>query len=778
MKRLVSLVGLVAAVLAVLVGASQAQMSSFRMRAQTNVIERAITKNVERLFRPKLVISQGATGPVTALAMSRDEHYLISAVGDNSVRVWDLFVGREVARLRGHTGRILAIAVSPDGKRAVTASEDRSVRLWDLARLGQVSALEGHAAPVTGVAFSPDGSRLATVSSDGVARLWSLPAIKQEANFPAHAEGVVRIAMTADGQQVVTGGGDGKLSLWNAGNGAPLKSLNVGETILALAVTTDGRVAAVGTEGGRIQLWDLAGGVRLASLEGHEGAVSGIAFDERGETLISGGMDGSVRQWGVSDRRQIKELGKHEAAVTYITVGKDGTFALSSSEDGGTRLWNIPAGKQLVSLYSTETGWAVVDGQGRYDGNQGALAGIEWKGDDAALPIDNFAEGYYEAALLPRQLQADEELAKVRNVSEGVHYPPKVSFASPSVSGDVTERRVVVEVVAEEDGGGGVADVRLYRNGKLVPQSAATISKEEGSDGKRMVGRYEMDLSPGQTTFSATALNDEKLESPPRTVTLRAPGAPPVGAIHVLVVGINKYRNEKLNLNYAIADANAVASFFSSSGMAAARVAEVRMLSDDQATKENILAALTALRSVPPEDAVVLYMAGHGVSIGDDWYFVSHEIEHPNKREILTAQGLSSSEVKAAMESLAADRSLLLLDTCQSGTAVSPLKEYRGMKALRLMARSVGTHVLAATNQTQFAIELATLGHGIFTYALLSALTGTNGSKPIDGMVTASNVIGYVEDQVPRLSKEFADEAQHPTGYSRGADFAVSKPKK
>jgi len=172
----------------------------------------------------------------------------------------------------------------------------------------------------------------------------------------------------------------------------------------------------------------------------------------------------------------------------------------------------------------------------------------------------------------------------------------------------------------------------------------------------------------------------------------------------------------------------------------------------------------------------VIYMAGHGVSVGNDWFFVPHELEQADRPEALRAGGLSSGELKAAVESMTADRTLLLLDTCHSGTAVSPLKDYRGMKSLRLLARSVGTHILAATDRNQYAIELARLGHGVFTYALLDGLGGTADSDPRDGAVSATEVIRFVEDRVPLLSREFADYAQYPTGYSRGLDFTVARP--
>jgi uncharacterized caspase-like protein len=88
------------------------------------------------------------------------------------------------------------------------------------------------------------------------------------------------------------------------------------------------------------------------------------------------------------------------------------------------------------------------------------------------------------------------------------------------------------------------------------------------------------------------------------------------------------------------------------------------------------------------------------------------------------------------------------------------------------MARSVGTHVLAATDRNQYALEIPDLRHGVFTYALLAGLGGKAAGR--DGLVTATELIHYVEDEVPALVSKYPEYPQFPTGYSRGVDFAVA----
>ncbi len=741
------------------------------LRSQTRIIERSIGKNLERVFRPKLVVAEGNTGPVTALALSADERLLVSAVGNRTLRVWDLQVGREMGRLPGHSDQITDIAISPDGKLAATGSKDQSVRVWDLRKLTQSAVLTGHAGAIAAVALLP-GNRIVSADVTGELRLWS--ADGAQLGRAALGAGTPRLVAFPDRKRLLAAGGDGTVRVLAAEDLKELARFETGEDALALAVSPDGARAAVGAKDGSVILLDIQAGTTLAEFDAHDGAVSAVGFAPEGGALITGGADGMVRHWARGDGSAAQELGKHDGAVTFAAVSGDATFALTGSEDGTTRLWNIKTAKPLITLLSTETGWAVVDSAGRYDGSQSALKGIEWQGEDAKVNIESFAETHYEAALLPRVLAEGGELGAVPSIPDGVKYPAKIRFVSPTASGSVEQPKVQVEVVAEEDGGSGVQAVRLYRNGRLVPEEAAQIERQQADGSTRVVARYELDLTGGTNQLAATAINADQMESPPQTLVLKAGQPVGGGKVHVMTVGINQYANTQLNLDYAKPDAQALAAFFDT-GRATAPVADRMRLEDARATKQNILDGLRRLRSAAPQDLLVIYMAGHGVSVGPNWYYVPHEITDASSPAKLTAAALSSAELKAEIEALGADRILLLLDTCHSGTAVSPLKDYRGMKSLRLLARSMGVHILAATDRNQFAIELQSLGHGVFTYAVLEGMKGKADTDPQDGQVTAAEIIRYVEDQVPRLSQQFADYAQYPTGYSRGIDFPVAR---
>jgi uncharacterized caspase-like protein len=82
-------------------------------------------------------------------------------------------------------------------------------------------------------------------------------------------------------------------------------------------------------------------------------------------------------------------------------------------------------------------------------------------------------------------------------------------------------------------------------------------------------------------------------------------------------------------------------------------------------------------------------------------------------------------------------------------------------------------HLIAATGKGQNALEVNTLGHGVFTHTLLNALRGEADSRPFDQIVTAAEIGDYAAAQVMALTRRLRLPAQNPTVFSQGFDFRL-----
>jgi WD40 repeat protein len=74
----------------------------------------------------------GAKQHVFGLRFHPQGKLLFSACRDNTLQVWDVRSGREVAQLDGHQDLVLSLDLSADGRTMVTSSADRTVGVWDL----------------------------------------------------------------------------------------------------------------------------------------------------------------------------------------------------------------------------------------------------------------------------------------------------------------------------------------------------------------------------------------------------------------------------------------------------------------------------------------------------------------------------------------------------------------------------------------------------------------------------------------------------------------------
>jgi uncharacterized caspase-like protein len=139
----------------------------------------------------------------------------------------------------------------------------------------------------------------------------------------------------------------------------------------------------------------------------------------------------------------------------------------------------------------------------------------------------------------------------------------------------------------------------------------------------------------------------------------------------------------------------------------------------------------------------------------------------------VSENGFSSSDFREALSAIPATKQMILIDACNSGAFAQGFA-VRGAAeeiALNQLARSSGSVIITATNSDQFASEIETLGHGVFTYALIQGLNGKAAKN--DGRITASSLRSWIDDEVPGLSEQYKGSLQFPTTFMFGQDFPI-----
>ncbi|WDT52603.1 nSTAND1 domain-containing NTPase [Streptomyces sp. G7(2002)] len=147
--------------------------------------------------RRTTAVLRGARKPLSTvelLALRPDGRALAAVSADGTTRLWTMRPGQTGTPLPGpKNGAVSALAFSPDGQTLAAgivagAIGDSTIRVWDIATRHTTTTRSGQTGVVEGVAFSPDGRTLATASADGTVRLWNALATHVRATLtgPSH----------------------------------------------------------------------------------------------------------------------------------------------------------------------------------------------------------------------------------------------------------------------------------------------------------------------------------------------------------------------------------------------------------------------------------------------------------------------------------------------------------------------------------------------------------------------------------------------------------------
>ncbi len=206
---------------------------------------------------------------------------------------------------------------------------------------------------------------------------------------------------------------------------------------------------------------------------------------------------------------------------------------------------------------------------------------------------------------------------------------------------------------------------------------------------------------------------------------------------------------------------------------------EVTLLLDGEATRGRIAEAIgdRLPREVEKNDRVLIYFAGHAVTVGSGDGMMGYlmPVDGDNERRVST--GISMREVQAWLSAQAAKHSMFVADACYSGLALSTRATGLPRTLANYLAQALSKDVrlaLAAGRSDQQAYEWN--GHGLFTYFFLEGLKGQADANG-DGIVTSSELYAYIEPNVSQTALANWNARQNPQiGRSGQGEFVFLVP--
>ncbi|KAJ7837177.1 WD40-repeat-containing domain protein [Mycena olivaceomarginata] len=308
----------------------------------------------------------GHSTRITALDFSEPYGTLVSAAQDDAQpRVWDLFSGTEIGRLRGHTESVKCLQV--EDHVCLTGGADGNVRLWDLRRVDAQAEDawggegEGEMVALSEIAEEGEGGEgRAGADGDGEEgpagggiRNGKERAAEAERDdccervLEGHTKAVTALYFEDD--CLVTGASDKTLRQWDLTTGQCVMTMDILWAISHPQRTPGGALPNAMFSGAAASVGTFAVPTPPyadGSWDMYEDFVGGVQF--WGYGLVSGSGDGAVRMWDMRTGQAHRTLLGHSAPVTCLQF--DELHIASGSLDKTIRIWDLRTGGIFETL--------------------------------------------------------------------------------------------------------------------------------------------------------------------------------------------------------------------------------------------------------------------------------------------------------------------------------------------------------------------------------------------------------------------------------------------
>lgn len=548
-------------------------------------------------------------------------------------------------------------------------------------------------------------------------------------------------------------------------------------------------------------------GIPIA-LDQNEQSRSAASLSDKDSTLI--GADFSLQYW------QAGKLVWHIAVPSSawaVNLSKNGRFALAALGDGTLRWYDTKDGRELLALLvNTDERWIAWIPEGYFDHSDGAASLIGYhinqgkKDSPKFVSSEQIHERFYRPDLIGNSVLSNAPTvappaadASDAKTVVAQHHAPSVRLVSWCTRGHCTEASSINDIpqkhnvdssevtlrFALKDTGGGIGNVVIRRNKATVATRTLRSDETTKNRASEAIVEEKILLEPGDNLVTVTAFDaDQTIDAGDairlpihyETTTSDAP------TLYIVSIGIDQYAaSDKLQkLDNAVNDAKGIIETLSLNTKELFTVVKSTVLLDEQAGLSKIKQALVQVsKTAKPNDLVVLFLAGHGISIDGRYYFLPYDVKlHGDdmKGQIKTT-ALTQKNLSDLLSALPTSRVAVLIDSCNSGAfaVLGSVMQHSSQERAWTgsLAQNTGRFVLAGTSTEQEALD-GINGHGVFTAVLLNGLNGKADQEfgNRDQHVNIAELLAYTRQRVPEEAHKISPtHDQNVSGFFAGSEF-------
>ncbi|MCL2443636.1 MAG: caspase family protein [Treponema sp.] len=731
----------------------------------------------------------GHSHNVMSVAFSPDGKQIVSGSWDNTIILWDVASGQEIKVFSGYTSPVGSVAISPDGRQVITATRasiettgtlDNTIKLWDIFNGREIRRFFGHSNTVRSIAFNPNGRQILSGSSDDTIRLWETSTGINIRTFSINSRwGVSSVSFSPDGERMVSSStestiiyddhtSDHTIRLLDISTGNEIRSFTYNSVFAANYLIFDPAGKYILSSSGNLKLWDVATGREvityyhghfgnspvafspdgnqilacaelmvfrtidtksgniIRTFSGHTSFVFAVAYSPDGRQIVSGSADGTIKLWDTATGREIRTFTGHLGWVSTVAFTPNGRHIVSSDmSDGTTRLWDVASGREIAQFISfTDGEWIVITPDGFYNASPNGDKHLNVRIGNNVYGIDQYRHTFYRPQIVEARLQGRPDPVNQLPVIQQAGEPPVVTILSPQNNARVNASHVQISGIIESRQP--IRNMRVLINGRLVSGNEMRGMRGVRSGDLEATGvffsqpqnrvefSFNLDLVPGNNHIEIIANNPHEGKAS-IVVFKQQTAAQQTSVAHntlpnlwILAVGVNRYDSPDIvNLNFAVNDAREIINAFKEQEGRVYQRVNSRLIADGTAmlpTRENIIDGFDYLKNASPTDVVVLFIAGHGfLDINGNFFFMPSNASFTEDGAIRSANAISSRDIQAVLN--APGQKIVFIDACHSAGINSNLIRMVDNDRLVRELESYGSVVMASSKGSQYSQE-------------------------------------------------------------------------
>lgn len=508
-----------------------------------------------------------------------------------------------------------------------------------------------------------------------------------------------------------------------------------------------------------------------------------------------------VYEW--ETKTLVCELIGHNDIVRQLTFDNKNEHLYSVDDNGVILMWDLAECKSKASFLAFGADDYIIQSpEGYYKASKGNIASIGFRQNGSLYTFDQFDLRYNrpDKVLEALGMATDEQISMYHRAyqkrmsrmgfknnftsSKNLHAPKIEILNSKTIPLKTSTNEISIQVKAVDELLN-LDRLNVVVNG--VPIYGRLGRSLKSHNAKTFQESLKIPLNIANNQVQISVMNTDGTESLRKSFSIICEKKVSKPNLHIIALGVKKYKDSSMNLTYSDKDAIDFANLFDKNSNELFSSINTTVLTNEQVTKENVIKLREDLLKTNVDDQVILYYSGHGLLNEDFDYFLStYDVNFVNPDE----KGLPFDNFKGLIDAIPARNRLILMDACHSGEidkdeiAFVPSEEVedkklvtksfnaKGFKTIGLensfelmkelfveLRKESGSTIIASSAGKEYSLESNEWKNGVFTFALKEGLLNHKADKNKDNLISVTELKLYLFNRV----KELTNGDQTPT---------------